>query len=714
MRISALPVTAVLMAGLVPLASPADAASPALHLGAGAHVTGNQGEKSPQSAKNTKRIKALAAEAYTWGLAPQFVYRFSKYNSFVNAPINKLKYGSVPAAWNNSATNAGDASVLYLNSFIDFTKVDELVLTVPPSAENYFVVNYLDNFINTVGSIGTRTTPSARTTTYLLVGPDSKYAGRTHVTLKGKRYRVMASDTNLNWMLIRVRANGLIDPTDPSSTTSVTEKVEHKFALNTLKSYQGNSNAPVYPDEFVTEPSQADLRRAQKWSDTPQRATVFMKQLGVSLRKSPLPTKNTALTGTPLKELPSWVSPQYDAKKIYRVPSYPQQKSLDRFAPLGLTANGYEIPANWGKRQLKALQAGFEEGIALVDKASNLGTPSAAKNFWTYDNTMVGTYKNSRYGYLMRAVIVINGGSANLPADAVYPVVNSIDGSTQLNGNNTYSLTFKPPTPWTSGQVMGTMPPMVTDSSGNVRGFWSITLYQPDSSEVSAPFLPQSALLNRYYSKASSTVLSVDATADTVTVPAQAWGPLVKGAAVLFGSDAADYGLQADAVYYVAADPSVSGSGTSAKYTFPVSATWPQTLSDNNVPIQSSGGPGPVVDLTSPSGAATMTFGMVQPVSQLGSQQVTSGDLKANPDGSITIWVAPTLPAGVPAGNWLPSPSTAEYSALYPGKTVNTDIRLMLRMYYPTPGDQPPSILPYDSGSTRLSSTWLPPAVTLN
>jgi hypothetical protein len=48
-----------------------------------------------------------------WGLGPEFIERFSKYNTIIGAPFNALKYGSVPAAWNNDATNAGDASVLY-------------------------------------------------------------------------------------------------------------------------------------------------------------------------------------------------------------------------------------------------------------------------------------------------------------------------------------------------------------------------------------------------------------------------------------------------------------------------------------------------------------------------------------------------------------------------------------------------------------------------
>src|SRR6059036_2631301 len=85
------------------------------------------------SATDPAIIKALAADAYVWGLGPEFIERFSKYNTIIGAPFNTLKYGSVPAAWNNDATNAGDASVLYVSGFVVVDQTPELVLTVPPS-----------------------------------------------------------------------------------------------------------------------------------------------------------------------------------------------------------------------------------------------------------------------------------------------------------------------------------------------------------------------------------------------------------------------------------------------------------------------------------------------------------------------------------------------------------------------------------------------------
>ena len=68
-------------------------------------------------------IRRLAAEAYVWGLGPEFTWRFAKYNTTINAPINALTYGVNPAAWNNSATNAGNSAVIYINGFMDLTRI---------------------------------------------------------------------------------------------------------------------------------------------------------------------------------------------------------------------------------------------------------------------------------------------------------------------------------------------------------------------------------------------------------------------------------------------------------------------------------------------------------------------------------------------------------------------------------------------------------------
>jgi len=679
----------------------------------------------PSPLTNPAAIEDLAADAYTWGVAPEFVYRFLKYNALRTAPVNMLGgKGTQAAAWNNLATNAGDASVLYLNSMLDLSGrrypasqnggTKELVLTVPPSANNYYVVNVLDSFINSTGSMGTRTTPSRTPQTYLLVGPTSPYAKKRVARIGGKTFRVMAQDTALGWMLIRIRADSLVESSNPASVNSVDQRVVKRFALNTLAQYQRNGYRPIYPTTTSYPPNNAQIQRSQKWANAPAQATAFMAQLGQSLAQSPMPSRTTGIGSTPLKLLPAWVVPQSNAKKLYQNPSWGQARQLRLLRPLGLTAQGWKVPRNWGTTQLNALQAGYQKGDAGITDLSTAVGATATSNYWSFLNDNIGTYPNNLLGYAFRAVIVQEGGSANVPLDAVYAQINQTAGTTatQMVGDNSYSMTFTPPP--AAGSPLpanGSIPPTVNDSSGNPKGFWSVHLYQTDPTESKAPYLTQASVLNLAYSQANQTVVSTDPSADTITVNMPTWGGApIASTPIFFGTGASAYGFKANTPYYVATAPTTSGSGSATTYTFKVSATWQQPLSPGNVPIQGPDGtPTNMVDIQ--AGSGTLQWGPIQPVSQLGSQQITSNQLKKNADGSITLWIGPTLPAGAPATNWLPSPSQAYYQQVYGKAGMPTNIRPLLRIYYPTPGSNTaPSILPPPNGS--MQSTWVPPAVT--
>ena len=679
------------------------------------------------------KIQKLAARAYAWGLAPEFVYRFENYNDLVTAPRNTLGGIATPAAWNNHATQAGDASVLYLNAMINLggqkgrggTK--ELVLTVPPSRSDYYVVNLLDGFINTLGSIGTRTTPSARAQTYLLAGPTSRYAHKRIVRIHGFTYRVLPYDTNFGWILIRIRADSLVPASDPASAASVFKNVVERFGMSTLAAFEAHGNRPTYFRPGYT-PTLAQIKRAAKWQDIPKHAVPFFKQMGESLRLNPLPDARTGLNGIPLSTLPSWIPPQPRATTRYRNPSYPQARTLALFRPLGLTANGFRIPSNWGPNQIKALQAGYVAGHAGVISRLTAATTSPGTKCWSYLNHDVGSYLNTPRGYLYRAGIVLAGGSANLPVDAVYAQANNLDLNNscagQLDGNNTYKLTFTPPVINPSSlPVMGSLPPTVNDSQGNPRGFWSITLYQTDKSESAAPFITQASVLNTAYSTPNIAVTAVDPSTDTITVKPSAWGPLIASSPILFGSTAARYGLTPGLAYYVATAPTrkIDPTTRGTTYSFKVSTQWRQEISPGDVPIQGpdtgpNGGPGSIVQLQNPGGPVNLQWGPIQPVSQLGSQQLTSGKLARNTNGSVTIWIAPTRPPGAPASNWIPTPSTTYYQNIYkndpdakqPMPTNN--IRALIRIYYPTPGSNTQaSILPPPNGS--MGATYEFPAL---
>jgi Protein of unknown function (DUF1214) len=273
--------------------------------------------------------------------------------------------------------------------------------------------------------------------------------------------------------------------------------------------------------------------------------------------------------------------------------------------------------------------------------------------------------------------------------------------------------------------VIGSLPPTVNDRQGNPRGFWSITLYQTDTSESAAPFITQASVLNTAYSTANIAVTAVDPSTNTITVEPSTWGPLIASSPILFGSTAAQYGLTPGQPYYVATRPrrKIDPDTKRTTYSFQVSTQWRQDVNaqtGGDVPIQGSdpgsdGGPGSIVQLQNP-GAVNLQWGPIQPVSQLGSQQLTSGQLARNTDGSVTIWIAPTLPAGAPATNWIPIPSTAYYNSIYANDLDATlpipvdNIRALIRIYYPTPGSNAQaSILPPPKGP--LGATYVFPRI---
>src|SRR5262249_43070787 len=135
----------------------------------------------------------------------------------------------------------------------------------------------------------------------------------------------------------------------------------------------------------------------------------------------------------------------------------------------------------------------------------------------------------------------------------------------------------------------GSLPPTVNDSQGNPLGFWSIHIYQLDSTEASAPFITQASVLNTAYSTANIPVTAVDPATNTITVEGSAWGPLIQSSPILFNSAAAQYGLMPGVPYYVATKPTqqTDPNTKATTYSFQVSTIWRQQLSPGaNVPIQ--------------------------------------------------------------------------------------------------------------------------------
>ena len=161
---------------------------------------------------------------------------------------------------------------------------------MPPSNRNYYVANLLDDFVNTVGSIGTRTTPSRRAQTYLLAGPTSRYAHQRFARIHGFTYRVLPYDTNLGWILIRIRADALAPASDPASVASIRRNVVERFAMSTLAHFEARGHRPMYfkPNQY---PLTQLNRPCGEVAGRPTNAAAFFKQWASRLRLSPLLTR---------------------------------------------------------------------------------------------------------------------------------------------------------------------------------------------------------------------------------------------------------------------------------------------------------------------------------------------------------------------------------------------------------------------------------------
>jgi hypothetical protein len=457
----------------------------------------------------------------------------------------------------------------------------------------------------------------------------------------------------------------------------------------------------------VYTPDDQSIVDALAWKDSPSDACSFFSQIGKSLVINPLPNRSVGLSGTSLKKIPSFIVPQAVGINRYYAPSAGQASTLAKFASIGLTKKGFKVPSNWGKRQIKAFYEGFDEGVNKI--ANQLKQPADKEtNYWKYLNQNFGVYPNTVQGYQYRSIGVIAGGFPNIPKDGFYTKQDSYSDGTELDGNSTYSITFGSSTSVSSAlPVEGILPPLSHYKNGDAIGYWSLSIYQRGLGVAACPCVSQASVLNTFFTSDSGRVISVNPDQNAnITVEAPYEGAiLTESTAIMFEGDLnvlKDYGLVSGKAYYIIAPPvtSISDVNGKALYTFSISETWQQDLSiaagDTGTPIQNTGKAGPLKVLQSNTSA--LKFKIIQPVVQLGSEEIKSKQLQQNLDGSYTLWLAPSLdslPKGVEASNWIPTPSTEYLQSIYGKDTpLNTTIQPIIRIYSAQPGNKPPSILP--------------------
>ena len=133
------------------------------------------------------------------------------------------------------------------------------------------------------------------------------------------------------------------------------------------------------------------------------------------------------------------------------------------------------------------------------------------------------------------------------------------------------------------------------------------------------------------------------------------WGTLVASTPILFGGNAAAYGLMPNKVYYVASETHTEHRQHHTPSRSPRSGSrrCRRTMSRFRARAAS---PGPIVTSIARA-ASALSYGMVKPVTQLGSHELAADQLARDADGSLTCGSAQRLPRGAPASNWIPTPN---------------------------------------------------------
>lgn len=330
-------------------------------------------------------------------------------------------------------------------------------------------------------------------------------------------------------------------------------------------------------------------------------------------------------------------------------------------------------------------------------------------NGWAISNKNVGVYPNNWESWLVRAGVAVEGAAANIPNDAVYPTTEIDAQGNSLTSTYTYRIALpKGSTTVDSGEPV--------ELYGPARGFWAYTIYQPNPGNNYQPFLIENAIRNTSYSPINATAtLTVDGKLRTKT-PGNWNSGTAKGTALLTGksqSDIAVEGLDPDTIYYV---ESVTELGTETEtdkddeLLLTLASEYQPDYGRNGIAIGGQGSPGKAIQLSGSRGS-TLSFGWINPVAQLGSNQqkgISSDEitLQTESDGSINLSLSNLAPQSN-LQNWLPTPLVTGSGSS--DLEAASAFQVMARFYWPTSEieDGAKSIL----ANPKSSDVYAPPAV---
>ncbi|MDY6999787.1 MAG: DUF1254 domain-containing protein [Actinomycetota bacterium] len=326
-------------------------------------------------------LRTLSHEAflYFYPLVTMDVTRLQSLNgaTSMSAPPNVFNHIRAYPDATFRAVVRPNFDTLYSSAWLDLTE-GPVTMTVPDTADRYFMLPMLDMWTDVFANPGKRTSGTGAQE-YLIVGPG-------HTGPLPPDVEVITAPTPYVWIIGRTQTNG------PSDYPAV-HAVQDGYLL------------------------------------TPTVETPFTRDDSYDSTTEPMRIVN---------EMPATDFLRYAADLLAVNPPHPTDFSiLARLANLGIEEGKPFDAARFSADELAEIEAGRQDALAALPAATpRMGTIT---NGWMTLNEGMGVYGNA---YLRRAVITLIGLGANPPEDAVYPILLADSDGAPLTGDNDYVLHF--------------------------------------------------------------------------------------------------------------------------------------------------------------------------------------------------------------------------------------------------------------------------------
>lgn len=335
----------------------------------------------------------LATLAYVYGFPLVSVIRTVDFTTSPNipegpgrGPINTFSY--IRDFPNSSFTDIVRPNVdtLYSTGYFDLSK-EPLVLTVPPIADRYYSLQFIDAYSNNFHYVGTRENDTTGGT-YLVAGPN--WTGTLPSGMKE-----IDSPTNNGAIAVRIFVKG------PDDVTTV-HSIQDKFTLSPLSLFNAQGTSTSIQE------TNANTSKDIPVSPNPE----LISKTGIAI----FDEISNDMIKNPPAEADSAVAAKF---------------KLIGIGP-GLT------PSQTANDTIKtSLEIGIAEGEQIINqKVQNLGT---VVNGWSISSMNIGNFGTD---YLLRAAVAKFGLFANSPQEAVYPTAFKDSKGQNLTGLHTYVIHF--------------------------------------------------------------------------------------------------------------------------------------------------------------------------------------------------------------------------------------------------------------------------------